>query len=113
MALLANCSLSDMQSHDSWYFCANDGPTKEEWKEKIVTQITLLQKIHQRKESTRVDILRASEDTIRIRNDFLARPIIYIKIIRARNLAAKDIGGTSGKPICFALRRSDTCSVQS
>ena len=65
---------------------------KEAWKEQIVTQLTLIHKSHMRKFK---ESKFTSVDTDAIRNRYHARPALYVKIIRARDLISKDIGGTS------------------
>ena len=76
--------LSDHQTN--FYFSCDDASTKENWKEQIVTQLTILRKSHRRTESV---------ERAKIRNSYLDRPIIYIKIVQGRDLTPMDLNGTS------------------
>jgi Ca2+-dependent lipid-binding protein len=84
-------SLTDQATGDSVYYACDTSAAKEHWKECIVTQLSVIQKSHNRKARMNFD----KKESEQIRNDYLLRPMIYIKIIQARNLTAKDIGGLS------------------
>ena len=91
-------SLSDTVTNEVVYFAAESSASKETWKEFIITQLSLIQKAHHRKITKDVkpsDLHSIANESFQIRNNYQSRPLIYIKIIQARNLSAKDIGGGS------------------
>lgn len=95
-------SITDHSSGEVVYFASLNSLSKETWKEHIITQLTLIQQAQRKGKDGRhttiaggASLVGGSADSASIRNNFHARPILYIKIIQARNLLDKDIGGTS------------------
>lgn len=84
-------SLTDQGTGDSVFYSADNSVTKDHWKEFIVTQLSVIHKTQNRKARINFD----KEESAQIRNNYLARPVIYFKIIQARDLTAKDINGMS------------------
>jgi hypothetical protein len=83
--------LTDVSSGDCVTYACDSSADKDNWKENIVTRLTFISKSQNR--LARMNFNK--EESEQIRNDYLQRAIIYVKIIRATNLTAKDLSGTS------------------
>jgi hypothetical protein len=84
-------TLADVSSGDSVSYACDTSAAKDHWKENIVTQLSVIAKTQNRQTRMRLN----KQESAQIRNDYLSRAIIYVKIIQARNLAAKDSNGLS------------------
>jgi hypothetical protein len=91
--------ISDSTTLETIYFACNDTLTKDAWKEKIIIQISFLRISNERKEN--VSILRQEDSQVasQVRSNYMSRPIIYIRIIRAQNLYDRDI--SSSEPSAY------------
>jgi hypothetical protein len=89
------------------YFAANSVANKESWIEQIQAALSLLRLAERKKlRESRRDAMVHMDRVDKVLNTYQQRPLIYVKIIQARNLEAKDIGGTSDPYVKITLGSS-------
>lgn len=87
--------LTDTVTKVSYYFAAETIADKEAWTDKIRIGLLHAKMLSSRRARSQANSITSVTNQIEARKEYQNRPQLFIKIIKARNLADKDIGGTS------------------
>ncbi len=98
-------SVEDQTTGKYLYFAADNVAEKESWIEAIQASLSIL-RLEERHTKCALQGKQRSAAAGQILNQYQQRPMIYIKVIRARNLEAKDVGGTSDPYVKLTLGAS-------